>query len=261
MDTGAERQARAGVRGEQGAGPGLRDGAGARGRRGDDHRAHAGHAGADRGRDPARDRRRGDGGRRRHHDRGRPRRGAGRLPGPGHPGQQRWRAAAGRLPRVGARRLDPRARRQHADADLPDPRRGGRDDRAAVRPHRQHHLGLGEVADPDAGHEQRRPRRADRLRRRAGAAGGAAQRDHQQPAARAVPDRPAAPTTAGAAAKASGRTVEEELAERAKAWPAGRAGDPAEFGDACVFLCAASSGYIVGQNLLLDGGVFNSTMG
>ncbi len=66
--------------------------------------------------------------------------------------------------------------------------------------------------------------------------------------------------TAGAA-KASGRTVEQELAERAKSWPAGRPGDPAEFGDACVFLCAASSGFVVGQNLLLDGGIFNSTMG
>ncbi|MBO0739730.1 MAG: SDR family oxidoreductase, partial [Alphaproteobacteria bacterium] len=43
--------------------------------------------------------------------------------------------------------------------------------------------------------------------------------------------------------------------------PAGRVGDPAEFGDACAFLCAASSGFLVGQNLLLDGGAFNSTMG
>jgi hypothetical protein len=33
------------------------------------------------------------------------------------------------------------------------------------------------------------------------------------------------------------------------------------FGEACAFLCAASSGFIVGQNLLLDGGAFNSTMG
>ena len=67
-------------------------------------------------------------------------------------------------------------------------------------------------------------------------------------------------TTAGAA-KASGRSVEDELAARAKAWPTGRAGDPEEFGQACAFLCAASSGYIVGQNLLLDGGLFNATMG
>jgi 3-oxoacyl-[acyl-carrier protein] reductase len=64
-----------------------------------------------------------------------------------------------------------------------------------------------------------------------------------------------------AVAKASGRTPDEVLAERAQATPAGRVGDPAEFGDACAFLCAASSGFIVGQNLLLDGGGFNSTMG
>ncbi|MBU6497917.1 MAG: SDR family oxidoreductase [Rhodospirillales bacterium] len=67
-------------------------------------------------------------------------------------------------------------------------------------------------------------------------------------------------TTAALAAK-SGRTLEEEIAERAKGTPAGRVGDPAEFGDACAFLCAASSGFIVGQNLVLDGGAFNSTMG
>jgi 3-oxoacyl-[acyl-carrier protein] reductase len=63
------------------------------------------------------------------------------------------------------------------------------------------------------------------------------------------------------AAQVAGRSVDEELAERAKTTPAGRVGDPAEFGDACAFLCAASSGFIVGQNLLLDGGAFNSTMG
>jgi 3-oxoacyl-[acyl-carrier protein] reductase len=62
-------------------------------------------------------------------------------------------------------------------------------------------------------------------------------------------------------AKESGRTVDEEVAERAKSTPIGRVGDPAEFGDACAFLCAASSGFIVGQNLVLDGGAFNSTMG
>jgi 3-oxoacyl-[acyl-carrier protein] reductase len=63
------------------------------------------------------------------------------------------------------------------------------------------------------------------------------------------------------AAQVAGRSVDDELAERAKTTPAGRVGDPAEFGDACAFLCAASSGFIVGQNLLLDGGAFNSTMG
>ena len=67
--------------------------------------------------------------------------------------------------------------------------------------------------------------------------------------------------TMQAAAKASGRTVEQEIAERAKASPAGRVGDPDEFGAACAFLCSAHSGFIVGQNLVLDGGSFNATMG
>jgi 3-oxoacyl-[acyl-carrier protein] reductase len=62
-------------------------------------------------------------------------------------------------------------------------------------------------------------------------------------------------------AKRTGKSFEELLAERSARVPAGRVGDPAEFGEACAFLCAASSGFIVGQNLLLDGGAFNSTMG
>ena len=63
------------------------------------------------------------------------------------------------------------------------------------------------------------------------------------------------------AARKSNRPVDEVIAERARTSTAGRVGDPAEFGDACAFLCAASSGFIVGQNLLLDGGNFNSSMG
>ena len=68
-------------------------------------------------------------------------------------------------------------------------------------------------------------------------------------------------SNAAAAAEKAGRTLDALLDERAQQSPAGRVGDPAEFGDACVFLCAASSGFIVGQNLLLDGGAFNATMG
>jgi len=56
-------------------------------------------------------------------------------------------------------------------------------------------------------------------------------------------------------------SFEEMLTRRSASNPTGRVGDPEEFGDACAFLCAASSGFIVGQNLLLDGGAFNSTMG
>ena len=51
------------------------------------------------------------------------------------------------------------------------------------------------------------------------------------------------------------------LAKRGQFILTDRVGDPAEFGDVCAFFCAASSGFIVGQNLLLDGSTFNSTMG
>ena len=58
----------------------------------------------------------------------------------------------------------------------------------------------------------------------------------------------------------AGKSFDETLAIRNSQNPTGRAGDPAEFGDACAFLCSAKSGFIVGQNLLLDGGAFNSTL-
>ncbi|MEM7022684.1 MAG: SDR family oxidoreductase [Pseudomonadota bacterium] len=59
-------------------------------------------------------------------------------------------------------------------------------------------------------------------------------------------------------AKTLGVTVEEMAETRRKSVPSGRIGDPSEFGDACAFLCSAQAGYITGQNLLLDGGFFNS---
>lgn len=62
-------------------------------------------------------------------------------------------------------------------------------------------------------------------------------------------------------AEREGHSPEEVLARRAKGTPAGRLGDPEEFGLACAFLCSAHAGFIVGQNLLLDGGGFNSTLG
>ena len=57
-------------------------------------------------------------------------------------------------------------------------------------------------------------------------------------------------------AERSGRTPEEVRTEREKAIPAGRFGDPAEFGAACAFLCSAQAGFITGQSLLIDGGAF-----
>lgn len=52
-----------------------------------------------------------------------------------------------------------------------------------------------------------------------------------------------------------------EVAEtRRNTVPARRFGEPEEFGQACAFLCSAHAGYITGQNLLIDGGMFNSSM-
>ena len=52
------------------------------------------------------------------------------------------------------------------------------------------------------------------------------------------------------------KLFEERRAEN----PAKRLGAPDEFGAACAFLCAAQSGFITGQNLLLDGGAYRGTL-
>jgi len=65
--------------------------------------------------------------------------------------------------------------------------------------------------------------------------------------------------TVKAAAEKTGRTPEEVAKERAAGVPAGRFGDPVEFGEACAFLCGAYAGYITGQNLLIDGGAYPGT--
>ena len=72
-------------------------------------------------------------------------------------------------------------------------------------------------------------------------------------------DRLRGPVAVSEAAR-RGISVDQMLAERAKANPAGRFGDPAEFGLACAFLCGAKAGYITGQNILLDGGAFPGTL-
>jgi 3-oxoacyl-[acyl-carrier protein] reductase len=57
-------------------------------------------------------------------------------------------------------------------------------------------------------------------------------------------------------AKKKGISPDAALAERIATVPARRVGDPDELGAACAFLCSAQAGYITGQNLLIDGGVF-----
>ncbi len=64
----------------------------------------------------------------------------------------------------------------------------------------------------------------------------------------------------GGVVKARGITIEEARAERSATIPAGRYGTRAEFGAACAFLCSQHAGFIVGQNILLDGGATNMTL-
>ncbi|MCB1361796.1 MAG: SDR family oxidoreductase [Rhodobacter sp.] len=64
----------------------------------------------------------------------------------------------------------------------------------------------------------------------------------------------------GGVAKARGISLDAARAERAATIPAGRYGTAAEFGAACAFLCSQHAGFIVGQNILLDGGGINTTL-
>ena len=64
----------------------------------------------------------------------------------------------------------------------------------------------------------------------------------------------------GAVVKARGISLEQAVAERSATIPAGRYGTAAEFGATCAFLCSQHAGFIVGQNILLDGGATNATL-
>jgi len=66
--------------------------------------------------------------------------------------------------------------------------------------------------------------------------------------------------TAAKTAENTGKSVDEVMAARLSGIPAGRYGDPAEFGDACAFLCSAQAGFMTGQNLVLDGGIYPGTL-
>lgn len=64
----------------------------------------------------------------------------------------------------------------------------------------------------------------------------------------------------GGAADAQGITADEARAQRQATIPARRYGTAEEFGSTCAFLCSQHAGFIIGQNILLDGGGVNSTM-
>ncbi|RZM00771.1 MAG: SDR family oxidoreductase [Variovorax sp.] len=65
--------------------------------------------------------------------------------------------------------------------------------------------------------------------------------------------------TMAGTAKKSGQDVEVVRAARQKTIPAGRFGNPEEFGAICAFLCSLQAGYINGQNVLADGGAYPGT--
>lgn len=66
-------------------------------------------------------------------------------------------------------------------------------------------------------------------------------------------------TTMAGRATAAGKSFDDVFAAARLANPAGRYGTIDEFGAACAFLCSVHAGFIVGQNLLLDGGAYPGT--
>ena len=63
-----------------------------------------------------------------------------------------------------------------------------------------------------------------------------------------------------AVAEAEGIPLAEAMASSTARIPARRYGTAAEFGAMCAFLCSVHAGFIVGQNILMDGGAVNLTM-
>jgi 3-oxoacyl-[acyl-carrier protein] reductase len=61
-------------------------------------------------------------------------------------------------------------------------------------------------------------------------------------------------------AKLRGVSDEEMAKIRAQSVPARRFGSPTEFGELAAFLCSAQAGYITGQSILIDGGLFNTSI-
>jgi 3-oxoacyl-[acyl-carrier protein] reductase len=61
-----------------------------------------------------------------------------------------------------------------------------------------------------------------------------------------------------ATAKRAGSSEDAVAGQWAASVPAKRFGTPEEFGKACAFLCSAHAGFITGQSLLMDGGMYQS---
>ncbi len=61
-------------------------------------------------------------------------------------------------------------------------------------------------------------------------------------------------------ANQQGMSLDQARAAREATIPARRYGTAQEFGQTCAFLCSQHAGFIVGQNILLDGGATNATL-
>jgi 3-oxoacyl-[acyl-carrier protein] reductase len=62
------------------------------------------------------------------------------------------------------------------------------------------------------------------------------------------------------AAKTQGISTDEAKAKREAAIPANRYGTSTEFGATCAFMCSQHAGFMVGQNILLDGGATSTSL-
>ncbi len=60
--------------------------------------------------------------------------------------------------------------------------------------------------------------------------------------------------------KSQGISLEEVTKERTASVPVGRYGTIEEFGATCAFMCSQQASFIVGQNIVLDGGAVNATI-
>jgi 3-oxoacyl-[acyl-carrier protein] reductase len=105
---------------------------------------------------------------------------------------------------------------------------------------------------------ERRAQRPHRVRRRARAQGRAARRHDQQPAAGTVRHGPAAQHD-GHARQGAGHSRVRGARRDARREPVAPRRHAREFGAMCAFLCSAHAGFVVGQNILLDGGQYPGT--
>ena len=66
-------------------------------------------------------------------------------------------------------------------------------------------------------------------------------------------------TTLEVAAQKTGKDLSDIATQQRTQIPAKRFGTPAEFGAICAFLCSQHAGYLTGQNILPDGGLYPGT--